>query len=491
MVTGSGMRKLGRGNWPASVAVGLIALVVFLLLPQLTLHGMDADYFIVWLEQGELDYERHVAYLHLCSLLYQWMSGPGAALRALLLASALGGALGLVMVHRAMRILVRSATPGSCAAPAWLLAVGVGLVPSWFYFSTCAEIPGVFLLGAGLAWWAFAAWVERPVAWRAVSLGAACATAGAVHSFGHALSPTFAVSALVLGLPQVAQLTWSTRWRQVGLLVSGQLVTAVLWAWLWTGGAGGQAGDAVYHLEERWATLEVRSGPGVFLHEWLLPYAPWSVLALLAWLLPRSRGWASVVLVGLCVHMPISILLLGHYRIHEFGAYQVALAPAAVLATAGLLGSLRTLGIVVLLSGLASIWSVHHNWAAPVSSGFVEGVSRLHDARPFFLVVGRKHELDGARSAVSGLVCVHVERALGFYLLPENEGRTLSEYWDAWLGSLSAQGLTVLLSDSAQRYLADSQLPELRSLWRDHVMIHYQVTPVQEGDFRGVFVLRP
>ena len=48
----------------ATLALFGVALAVFLLLPQRHLHGMDTDYFVVWIEQGQHTYARHVAYLH-------------------------------------------------------------------------------------------------------------------------------------------------------------------------------------------------------------------------------------------------------------------------------------------------------------------------------------------------------------------------------------------------------------------------------------------
>ena len=473
-------------GWATTISVFAIALIVFLLLPQRSLHGMDADYFVVWLEQGELQYPRHVAYLHFCSWLHQLLQPLGlSAYRALLLASALGTALGLALVHRAGLLLLRGHRLDALA-----VTVATGLTPAWFYFGTCAEIPGVFMFGAGLAWWTFARWMVAPSLARAAVLGLACALAGAIHSFGHLLSPTFVAFAAALRWPEIEQLSRRHRRLHLVVLVLAQAIAALSTA-VWFGvGAGGQAADVLHHLEERWETFAPQTTGAVFVREWLLPYLPWSVLALLALSAPRSRRWGLAVLCGLLIHLPLSVLLLGYIAADEVGAYQVGLAPAAVLAALALLPRLSMWLLIAIGAGVA-IGFAAPNWPEPVAPEFVQGVGELRAERPFLLVVGRRHELDGVRTAVEDVMVIELSKALGVYLLAQDRGTRIQEWFDGWFTSLDAMGTPVLLSRSARLFFERNQDPGLRAFWNDHLQRNYRLVPERRQGFAGTWVLAP
>lgn len=474
----------GGADLALTAVVFALAAVVFALLPQRTMHGMDAGYFVHWLEQGQLQYPRHVAYLHCCSALFEALRPYGlSAYQALLLASALGTAMGLAFWFRAALLL----TAGS-RAKALLVTAAIGLTPAWFYFGTCAEIPGVFLFGVGVAWWAFARWMSAPSLARAVVMGFGCALAGGIHSFGHILSPTFVAFAWLLRWPPVALMARRQQGLHLFVLLLAQGLTAAAMAFWFGAGASGQAADAMHHLEERWRTFAPGTTPAVFVREWLVPFLPWSVLSLLALFVPRARAWGLCVVVGLALHLPLSVLLLGYIDADEFGAYQVALAPAAVMATLVLVPRMGMWLLTALSAGLA-IGLAAQNWPDPVATEFVQGVEELHQERPLFLVVGSRHELDGVRTEVENLEAIELTQALGVWLLQREQGVSIEDWFGAWFAQLGAMGRPLLFSRSSQEFFERNQDAELRTFWSEHLPSNYRLVAEQRGGFEGTWVL--
>lgn len=100
---------------------------------------------------------------------------------------------------------------------------------------------------------------------RAVVLGLACAATGALHSFGHLLTPSFVLIAWLW------KCTPDNRWAHVAVLGLVHAAIAILVPRLLGAGASGQAQDAMSHLEERWRTFAPLTAPTAFWHEWLVP----------------------------------------------------------------------------------------------------------------------------------------------------------------------------------------------------------------------------
>lgn len=463
----------------ASCLLALTGLSLFLLLPQHTLHGPDGNQFAVWIEQGHDNYPRHIAYLHVCGLIYSWLQPWGmTGFHALQLSSALGSAAALFSVHRAMRFL---AAPGQRPL---LLAVAVGLSPACFFYATCGEIPGVFAAGAGLSWWMFARWRTWPTARNAAALGLAIGLAGTLHSFGHILAVMFVLVAWALrALPRRGWLAQGT------LLLLSQIGVAVLLAWWFGAGASGQARDAAHHLEERWRTFAPLSAPGVAFREWLLPYLPWSLLALPALCLPRARAWGLAALAALLVHLPFCVLLLGFHRIREDGAYLLPVAPAAVLAAALLLPR-GWLCAAIAVAAAGAVWLAAPTWPEPMSPGYAAGVQALQREQPMMLVVGYRSELDAVRMQIANLSMLELVGTLQVYGLERerHQGLRLEDWFDSWCDTFRQMQLQVLFSQGACDLMAGSRDPELQAFWTGYVPQHYQLEPVVRLGFRGTWI---
>lgn len=464
-------------GWFSSLLLAASGLVLFLLLPQRTLHGVDSNQFAVWIEEGHYAYPRHIGYLHLCGLVHKVLAPfGGTGFLALRITAAIGAAVGLFCIHRAFRRLL----PEGRGAVAHTVAVL--LLPAWFFYATCAEIPGVFAAGVGAAWWAFARWLDGPSVARAAVLGLGCAAAGALHTFGHLLAPALvALVVLWRRMPPVGRI------GQLAAMLATHATIALLLPKLLGAGAAGQASDALGHLEERWRTFAPSTTPVVLWNEWLRPYAPWSVLALGAIVAPRARAWSLAVWVLLLLHLPLNVLLLGYEQIDESGAYLIALGPPAVLATLQLLPA-RSLWPCLAVAIAMLVQLAAPGWRAPISAGFGAGVAELQQQRRIALLVGSPAELDGARAAVPGLMALNLAEVIGAYVQTHAPEQQFAAWYDAWAQNFRALGMVVVWSDSTRRFFADNPDPDLRRFWTEHVPSRYRLTEEHRRDFVGVSI---
>lgn len=466
------------GSWRATLLLAAAALLLFALLPQRTLHGIDGEVFVTWIEQGRHDYPRHIAYLHLAGAVYAAGAAWGlSAFGALLLTSAAASALGLMFLHRAFLVL----TGGGRAAAAVTVAVGVSA--PWFFYATCAEIHGVFVAGAGLAWWALACHTLSPSVPRALLVGAATGAAAAVHAFGHVLLPTLAGAAWVFGAARRPG-----AWRHLPAAGLAHAGVAAGCASALGAGAGGQAQAAAGFLAEYLRVFAPQTAPDVLLREWVWPFAPWSLTAVLALWHRPARPFALATLLGIALHLPLTVLLLGHHHIHEGGAYHLALLPPAVLCAWRMLRT-REFALATLAAGVLAVSVTAPEWRDPVAPDFVAAVEGLQQERPMALIVGRRHELDGVRTTVHGAIVVDLGQALHLWLEERMRGGSMTSWFDGWSRRFDRAGRPLLLADSAHEFFRDTAEPEVRAFWDDHVPRHYLVVPELRRGFRGVWLL--
>jgi hypothetical protein len=466
----------------ASLAVAAGGLLLLLLLPQRILHGVDSNQFAVWIEEGALDrYPRHLAYLHFCGAVH-WLLGPWqvAGLVALRIAAAIGTAIGLFASHRALLLLPRGNLPHAAAGAAAIL-----LLPAWFFYGSCAETSGVFAAGVGLCWWSYARWQARSTLARAAALGLAGAVAGALHAFGHLLTPGL----LLIGWLHGARSHWRALLPAAATAVLAHGGLAVLLPLLLAGSSSGQASDAVGHLQERWTTLELATAPAVLWREWILPYGPWSLLAVAALLRPQSRRWALATLWLLALHLPLAVLLLGHHQIEEQGAYLMALGLPALLASMHLLP--RTAFWPALAVSMAlTVRLAAPGWQDPVPPGFAAGIAALQRQQPVAFVLAGPDELDAARSATAGLMALNLVEVMDAHRKTVAAGQDFGSWFDRHAEPFLQMGLPIVFSERSRRFFADSEFAELRRFWQEHLPAQYEVTAVQQQGFRGTRLRR-
>lgn len=466
-------------RWGETCGLFLVVASVFLLLPQRTLHGVDGEVFLTWIEQGRHDYPRHVAYLHVVGALHSLFSPFGiTALQSLLLASALGSGFAAVCLHRTFRLLApRPFRSGALPAFA-AMATGPCL-----YYATCAEIHGVFAAGAGAAWWTFARLLLVPSLLRVAMVGLCTGAAASIHAFGHVLLPTLVLAAHAWGGPRRGL---PLSWWAIAAAMHGAV--AVLAATVLGAGAGGQARDALDYCFQHLGAFEFATVPEVLVREWLVPCAPWSLCAIVGMFVRRARIWSLATLLGLCLHLPVTVLLLGHHRIDEGGAYLIAVVPAAVMAAVRLL-RWREFLLATIAGFVLSVADVAPQWKAPVSPEFVAAFRAIHEQHKVALIAGRRFELDGVRTGVEGAVVIDLGAALHLWLEEREQGTTLAQWFDRWWRRFFEADLPVLLSGTALDFFATSNEPSVREFWDEHVPTRYLVVlEVREG-FRGAFLL--
>lgn len=448
------------------------SLALFLLLPQRAPHSMDTHFFLVWLEEGHQEYPRHPLYMQLARLTYEGVHAMGGRpYTALLLLSALGGAMAVAFGAAALRRFLGGAPRG---LP---YAIGMLCVPALFYYATAAEIGGVAAGAASMAWWALSCFRDRPGLGAAAWVGACTGLAAGVHAFGHLLVPLFVLAALVLRMAPFRSLV---RWGAALSVV--HVAVAVMSAVVAGVGAKGQATDAFGHLLERWATLAPSSTPRVLWTEWLLAYAPWSVIAFLGLRTERSRPFALVTLGGLLLHLPLTVLLLGSIGADEDGMYHLALAVPAVATAWQLLPPTLVRTAVLIGIGVIGLLAGPH-WPQPGTAAFGSGLQALR-AEGNFVLVSTTQERDAARARVAqDLIILELDRLLGFYLPAQQAGKSPQQ----WFAELMAmQPAPVLFTQDAVGILAQFG-PPLQGLWTS-IQRDYQCEAVQRDGFAGVWV---
>jgi len=466
-------------GWGSTLLLAAAALLLFLALPQQTLHGVDGDQFVVWLEQGRRDYPRHVAYLHLAGLVFGAGRAFGvSAYQALLLTSAFGSAFAVMCLHRAFAVL-SPWTGGRTLAPT---LAALATAPGFFY-ATCAEIHGVFVAGAALSWWAFAHLLRRPLASRALLTGTASGVAASVHAFGHLLPPLFAVAAVLL-----VRLPRRGRARATAAMVGAHVAVSALLGWWLGAGPAGPARDATQYVAEQLPCFAPATAPEVLLREWLAPYLPWSVLAFAGLLVARARPWACVTAAGLALHLPLTTLLLGHHHIDERGAYQLALVLPAIVTSLRLLPE-TAFWLAPIASASLAVVTTLPEWRAPVSPAFVRGVAALHASRPLVLVAARQ-ELEGLRTQVPDLTVIDLVAALEAYRAEWEHACTFERWFDGCYDEFERRGQSLLLSASVRARFATLPEADVRWFWDHSLLQHYVLVPELRFGFAGWWVVR-
>ena len=471
---------VARSHMGTSCLLAASVLLCALLLPQRRLHGDDTDHYVVLLQGGHPEgLVRHVGYLPFVSVLLSMLRPfGGGAFQALLLASALGAAVAAFCLHRAARLLA----PADLRPAA--VAVAAVVLPAAWYFATAAEAHGVFAGAAAAAWWAFARWRLAPGGRFALVLGVLTGAAWLLHSFGALLLPWFVSARWLL----------SERERRPR---AGELAVAVI-AFLAVAGLGslGLGGSALGQVRGAWSFLQDWCEPVVptaaiamVWWEWLLPFGPWSLLALFGLLSRRSRPWALVTVVGLLLHAPFLVVLLARTDLRqELGAYLLPLALPAVLA--GLAWLPRVCHWPAIAAGAAlALGLVMPSWRPLADPAFVAGVQELRRERPFALLVDAA-ELEGVRMHVEGVVCAEALRTFGTVLGgAPMDGEALAGWFDGCVLALTTDGAPLLVTDAARAAIAAAPWPALRSLWETHIRSTYRCEVFACRGLRGTLLL--
>lgn len=461
------------------LAAGL-ALLLYLLLGQRALHGLDVQTLVHKVAIGDLDHPYHYLYLRLVAVVADLLAPFSVPVYdATVIASALGTAAGLLFLGLAAARLA----PVLCPTRPPVLALAlVGTSPGVVFFATISEIHGVFFAFSGLSFWAAAGVVRTHSLARAISLGATTGLASCVHATGHLQWVLIALGVLV----------WSPAgWRRLTapLLLSGILhagVAILLAAWLRGDQAlSGQTGFLLSVLPEpgRFWLL-----PWTLWAEWLVPFLPLSLLVFCALRVPALRPQVWVFCISLLMYLVVSFLLL--HGTTERGAYLLPLVfPAALLA-------MQTFSTRVLMGGLAlglalAVITVrqHDRLADPDDFGI--GVAAAHDRAPLALVCSGREEVDPLTRiapAVQRWTLYDLVEPTRAWIKDDEE---FSGFMALVISDLHRRGRRFVISDGAIRLLEQGANPRLQAwLQGAGTTAHIQQRVIERGFAGTAFVPR-
>lgn len=480
--TGSAM----SGGW-AAVVVAIVVAVVLLFARQARLHGVDSDYLVQQLQAGDLQqYRRHVLFMPIAGQVFAWLQPFGiSAFVTLQLISAIGAALGVAATHRAAAIFVAGTPALRDRAGPTAIAIAVAVTPALVYYGTAAELHGCFFAAVGLTWWAFARWWAAPSFVRALLIGASAGLATSLHACGAVLPAGFVLAAMALGRRKLG-----TQLQLMGgalMLVPVVMLAAALGAGC---GAAEPMDQSVRWLQEWGMKIVISSSAAVIAQEWLWPFAPWSLMALLGLATARSRPWALASLAVLSVHVPIALVLLARDPpVVELGAYLLPAALPLALATAALLprwGFVLTIATAFVCS-IALLWP---RWQAVYDDDFVVGVESLRAEQAFTLLVDER-QLEAVRIEVADVLCIEVARSIAAF----DSGRVVSreelgQLFAASVALFARTGAPLLVTDAAANVLATASDPRLEWLSRQFGSAQFAQERVERDGLAGV-VLTP
>ncbi len=464
--------------WRDGLAIAGAALVLYLLLAQEALHGLDVHVHVFFLTQGHLEHPLHFLYLKIVGaawpLLRECGLSPHHALR---LMSAIGSAAFVLGCHRAA---ARLHMPHRHA----MLVAALCAVPGAnLFFATVPEIHGVFGAFAGVVWWAAAALVEAPGLRRACVLGLASGVASSVHATGHlqlgtaillwwALSPARGLGvasrlALGAGVVHVAVATGFALWLQPARIATpfqGQL------EFLRDGLDGLALGDVTR----------------VLCGEWLLVFLPLSLTALVAPLRSATRRLGLATLAALGVYLALCLVLL--HDLHERGAYLLPLVLPFALCTLRALGTRLTLGAGLFALGWGIVFVGAHDHIE--AAAWVDDFVAVARDEPLAVICRDVPEQEQITRAVPDVPFVRVDS-----LVPtaERGAAAFAQFcaqFDGLVTHYAGSGRRVFITRAAYETMAASGQSFFTRFLTEHLARHYRLEEVVRGGF-AAYRVRP
>jgi hypothetical protein len=482
-----GTRRQGIGS------ASLLALAFFglyLMFARQALHGYDA-YAAVRAVQGSPVMESgHLFYVPLAKLAWAVLSPivPGA-FEALRVLSAVGVAIGVFFAHRCA-VALRLERPAAAA-------IAFGLVPSAFYFASTVEVDGLLLGAAGGAWLLWIRLARGRRAGQALAAGLATALVACLHGGGHLL---FAAGCTLFSARALQRMRRQGTWRPLQrhgvllVLAFGAHATAFVAASLLCGNSH----QAVMAGNSLLLSLQPDRLSATLLSEWLVPYAPFSLLWLLGFARRSTRWLAAAFAVVLVGYLVFTNAVMGWFEprgpeLHENGAFLVGIClPMVLQAHAALRPWLASLATVA-AAAVAIVLVRHADWE-PVPPGFSAGL-RAVAAEPAELWADMmRREAGWVMKDAGRAEPVAVSTFPGLVRSLEGAGaavtgQVVAAWFDERFETLRADGRSLLILHGAMARLRELD-PRLRALVDEHLPRHYVLEPVVTPPFPAVRVRR-
>jgi len=452
--------------------LSLLALLLFVLLRQHTFYGPDGRAMLKMTMGGMQAHPLHPFYVPLLRASHALVGSLGGSwYQAGVLLSQVGAALAVITWHRA------AARLGATRAQAAAVAVLGATAPAVLFFASVVELHAPFLAFAGFSTLAAARLAKTGTPGSAVGLGVATGLAVGAHATAHLL-PLWLLPLVLAEAPG-----WSAA-RRAGLLGSALVVHAGVSLalplllrlcgvdWHPASSGGFLADAAARDLQLAWV-------PNQVWRDWLLPFAPLSVSALLS--IPRRPGRGLVLLLGVAASLAATFVLMAPTT--ENGAYLVPLAwPAAWLVVTGLRPLLWALTAA---GGLALGWSwIERNDDPDFGRAFVRDLRAEAAGRPQVVICGQHREFDACLIFGPELAWRELINEAG---LPPDTVPFLVEHMRQWVAELSARGESVLVTEGTLQYLQAPVGPEQRTGPRLRAAIEqaFMLEPVRRPTLRA------
>lgn len=434
------------GRFDAGVAA-VIAFAVLWVLRQHTFYKDDSHVYLMSILEGDRTHPHHMLFKPAIVLAHRALSPFSLSLyEAALTLGAAATAVGIGCALAAARGM------GLSRSQAWVTATLVLSAPAVLFFGTVVEVHGFYFAFAGVAFLATAALARAPTLARGALLGLAVAFA----YMGHA-SAALLLGLLVPTACFLAPMPAPGRWRRfvtpaaaaAATQVLGMLALPALGRAL---GLGVDTADAArYVLRD---ALAFASDPWRWVttlwYEWLAPYAPLNLLAVLALWTPL-RVAAAWLLLAVVPYYLLCVCLLPSA---EFGAYLTPFAwPLGLLAVRAA-GARVGAGLAIVGFGGGFAWVAVHD-RPELARAYALGVQEVAEGKPPFLLLGDHTDAKAfliALPSAGQLVVLHA-------------GAVPAEHFKAVMGGLEriirdalAEGRAVLLPAGA-RVLLEKVVP--------------------------------
>jgi 4-amino-4-deoxy-L-arabinose transferase-like glycosyltransferase len=420
------------------------SLALYVLLGQGTFYKVDGQALLALAQQGQVHHPYHTFYLGLLALLRLGTAplGFGAYASARLL-SALGTAIGVLLIHRATRSLGLGRTAGNLAAAAF------AVTPCVVFFATVVEVHGPFLAFAGIAALALARCARTLAAADAVLAGAGLGIAYLAHPSGALMG------GLLPALVAIAQDSTGRRARLAAIAFACAIAAVAALAFIvlalpllrsYLGASVDPALAAGFWLNfGTGKLLDATATVKTIAWEWLVPMLPMSLLALGALWWRGNRTAAILLLAGLLPYCLGAQLMLAGYS--ERGAYLLPAAwPTALVALAWCSAHRARVLLIVVAAGIAVAQVKLHDDPARARR-FAQGVLATARGVPGLLITGDQYDVGACLMHLPQVPQFFVGLAVG--LSDEAAVDALNRFEADVKGILDA-GQAVLLTDAAQ-----------------------------------------
>lgn len=456
------------------------------------LHGFDAYKALVATQEGVGQSHGHFLYFPLARAAWALLSPlvPGA-FEAMRVLSAFGVAIGVFCAHRcAMTLRLRH--------PA-AVAIAVAVLPAAVYFGATVEVDGLVLGASSLGFWLWALLARRRRIGLAALAGTVTGFAAGLHGGMHLMCACAAVLFASRVLQRaIRRRTPREAWRGALLVLVALIAHAAVDAA--SAAACGHRGQLEMVANTQVLSLPLARVPSTLAYEWLLPYAPFSLLWL-GCLRRSSLRWVGAAF-ALCLlgYLALTTAVMSFFEplgpeLCERGAFLIGIAVPMVMLAAAWLPRRLLLAAIAVAAAIAIVDVRRADWE-PVPAGFGAALRDVAAREPLVLwTSGVEREAGWVRKQVWSVRQLPVPALLREIAVLERYGVPVDAaevglWFDLEHDALAAQGTSLLITDEAVTAMRNGADPRVRSLIEQHLPQHYRMEAIEHPPLRAWRVRR-